>query len=150
MYPFVNQDGKYMFNQTYLNATVNGGVGEGGTMYAYEDLDTSIVPYYIYVGMRLGELKFLGSIIDGAIAIGNGYIANMMNNRLDIPSQALVTTDTDERIRVEMNSTYVLPSAPSQNGKVFIGFKNTFDGKIYDAESSVTILMNTHFYSVWE
>ena len=178
MYTFTKIDDQtYVHNQDQLSHTKGGSDDvDNGTRFAYEQFDTSIVPYYIYVAYRLSETRNMVNILlntepyksmveqyeaagkDGkkivtqlALTIISDYFKSDYEDdpTANLSSFKVTFSDRDyDGKRYESESEYVLPDpVESEN---FIGWYNTFDGKIYQSGEVAKLYMNTHFIARYE
>ncbi|NLC48181.1 MAG: hypothetical protein GX758_02355 [Tenericutes bacterium] len=131
-------------------------------LYTYSDFK-DIVPYYMFVGMRMEEAKYL-SVYGLSKDIFTYYLLkNQVNEDLwlkpmtNAKSQYLwmVTTSDDNIINkkdylVTESSLYMLKKPKLNKYKIFIGWYNTVDGKYYQPNDLVSIYSPTHFIAVWK
>ena len=147
------EDGRYIHNPEQLQATKY----EGNT-FTYEDFDSEIIPYEFYLAYRLAETKNMVTILSQippynqyplevvyqmAIEVAEAYFEHgYFENMYEWPETFQVTTSDGLTTRVNPRDTFTLPTPQQTEG--FIGWYNTFDGKIYQAGEEATIYMNTH------
>ena len=162
MYTFEKIDDQtYVHNQEQLEFTKSGTTDdETGTMFAYERFNTEIIPYYIYVAYRIAEIRNMVFVLRNfppyntkdiaeveAIAIGlvNNYFKNgYMENIEKMPDTLKVSfSDREYNTRYKAGSLLELPTP--NNTENFVGWYNTYDGKIYQPGTTAEIVINTHF-----
>ena len=152
------ENGHYIHNQEELETT-RGTETIPEDMFSYEQFDTSKITYEMYVAYRLGESKNMADILANsppynqypiemvykiAIQTINDYFReDYHETKVLWPDTFKVTTSDGVSIRVNPSSTYTLQAPTNTDG--FVGWYNSFDGKIYKVGDSVTIYMNTHF-----
>lgn len=162
MYTFDKVDDQtYVHNQQQLEFTKSGTTDDAtGTMFSYDRFNKDIIPYYIYVSYRIGEIRNMVNILskvapykDLPLAVVEQYAIDLVNDyfvdgykdeAVQMPSTFKVTysdNSTQERYAEGESVTLVQPV----NTANFAGWYNTFDGKLYQPGQTATIYMNTHF-----
>ncbi|MBO5884297.1 MAG: hypothetical protein J6Q51_00705, partial [Clostridia bacterium] len=156
-------DQTYVHNQDQLNHTKSGTTDiETGTMFPYEMFNTEIIPHYIYVAYRLAETRNMVNILKHvppynqinddaiinalAISIINDYFEEekFLENIEQLPQTCKVTfSDRINNKRYDKNSMFELPEPKVATN--FVGWYNSFDGKLYQPGESAEIVINTHF-----
>ncbi len=152
------ENGHYIHNQEELETT-RGTETIPEDMFSYEQFDTSKITYEMYVAYRLGESKNMADILANsapynqypiemvykiAIQTINDYFReDYHETKVLWPDTFKVTTSDGVSTRVNPGTTYTLQAPTNTEG--FVGWYNSFDGKIYKTGDSVTIYMNTHF-----
>ena len=162
MYTFEKLDDQtYVHNREQLSKTKSGTTDpETGTMYSYETYNNPYMPYYIYVSWRLGEAKNMVEILKQAPPFNQyppeyaeAYAINLISSYFDanfekdmtpMPRDFKVTlSDRVQNERYDRNEFFTLPTP--NNTTNFVGWYNTFDGKIYQPGDMAEVYMNTHF-----
>ena len=151
-------NGHYIHNQEQL-ANTRGTDTIQADLFEYEDFDTSKITYEMYIAYRLGEAKNMAKVLSivppysnypietvyqVAIKTINDYFdEDYAETRVQWPETFKVTTSEGVSTRVNPKAAYTLSAPTDSTG--FVGWYNTFDGKVYSVGDEVTIYMNTHF-----
>lgn len=160
MYTFEKtEDGRYIHNQDQLTDTK-----ENGDVFSYDMFDSSVITYEMYVAYRLGETKNMADILANTYPYNQYPIEQVYQIAIQTivdyfpddyhetmvswPDTFLLTSSDGLNIRVERQSTYILLSPA--NSTNFVGWYNTFDGKVYKAGEEMTVYMNAHLIARYE
>lgn len=133
--------------------------------YPYEEF-SDIIDYYLFIGLAVNEGKFLvdlGYLTEEEFRF---FVINEVANMDDLISPNIVikdgvqcrvwsvTTSTagniSNPVKVVESEMFVLPDAQMMDGKTFIGWRSSADGKIYNSGDSVVIWFGTHFTAIYE
>ena len=119
-----------------------------------------VLPYYLFKGFRAGEVGYLINnnimTVDqfryylSDLIVSEYYLKKPINK--DGSNYWMVTTSEDDMINKEKylhkeGTTYILPNNDNEN---FIGWLNTSDNKIYQANETITINHGLHFIAQYK
>ena len=134
-------------------------VNDSNNILPYEQFK-DVLPYYLYKGFRAGEVGFLvnNNIITidqfkyylSDLIVSDYYLRKPINK--NGKNYWMVTTSLDdltdkEKYLYKEGDTYTLPENNNEN---FIGWLNTSDNKIYQANNNITVNHGIHFIAKYK
>ncbi len=162
-----DSNGNIVHNKTELERCKSGTTDwKTGTQFAYDVYDKSKITEEVYVAYRLSEIRNMADcwindpsspyyaiaqkygkdvVYNKAIQVVNEYFKDGYIESLRSTNEKLKITMSDRTLdkTVKYKDMFTLPEA--NNSENFVGWYNTYDGKIYQAGESAEIHMNTHF-----
>lgn len=162
-----NEKGNIVHNQTELKRCKSGTTDwETGTQFAYDKYDQSKITEEVYTAYRLSEIRNMADcwindpsspyyaiaqkygkdvVYKKAIEVVNDYFKDGYIESLRSTKEQLKITFSDRTFSKKVNYKDVITLPQASVEPNFVGWYNTYDGKIYQAGDSVEIHMNTHF-----
>ena len=175
--PVVHFSNFYEFNENMQwdvdirNAVLN---GEYGELITYEDFDDILTEsmfnsftlmkelnYFMFrYNLSLEDIKncFKNTILISHIP-NETMIVEENGNKVEVPICVVSTSDefdklfneNYEKTKIIIGDKYTLQMPKIiEQGKTFVGWKSSADGKIYQAGESVEIWSGTHFTAIWK
>lgn len=162
-----NEKGNIVHKQSELERCKSGTTDwETGTQFAYDKYDQSKITEEVYTAYRLSEIRNMADcwindpsspyyaiaqkygkkvVYDKAIEVVNDYFKDGYIESLRSTKEQLKITFSDRTFSEKVNYKDVITLPQASVEQNFVGWYNTYDGKIYQSGDSVEIHMNTHF-----
>lgn len=160
-------NGNIVHNQTELARCKAGTTDwETGTQFAYDKYDENKITEEVYVAYRLSEIRNMADcwindpsspyyaiaqkygrdvVYNKAIQVVNEYFKDGYIESLRSTDEKFKITLSDRTLDKKVNYKDIFTLPEANNSENFVGWYNTYDGKIYQAGESAEIHMNTHF-----